>query len=152
MQQKNTSSNFNWLHSFAFFVSAFRLCKNASTNLKGFNDDKSSVPSGSPPPPPSLLDSLELEPFVPQNLKESKNLGGGEKRLKLPPKSKVLSEMSLSVPYHPYTVCLVCGISHKPLQRCSRCKTATYCSRWERQYLLLLLKAKQQINKSFSSI
>ena len=48
--------------------------------------------------------------------------------------------MSLSVPYHPYSCCLICGDdgirydknltkSRKELLRCSMCKYAIYCSR-----------------------
>ena len=44
------------------------------------------------------------------------------------------AKMSLSVPYHPYVVCLVCGndgkiSGSKSLQRCSNCKRAPYCCR-----------------------
>ena len=41
--------------------------------------------------------------------------------------------MSLSVPYHPYSCCLICGSDgcvddRKELLRCSGCKQALYCS------------------------
>ena len=55
-----------------------------------------------------------------------------------------LESMALSVPYHPYSVCLICGRGHsvdtsayqnfsvkldtkRNLQKCSGCKQALYC-------------------------
>ena len=48
--------------------------------------------------------------------------------------------MSLSVPYHPYSSCLICGedgisydesleVTRRKLNRCSGCKEAVYCSK-----------------------
>jgi len=104
-----------------------RICKKtSSSNLKGF--DEKAMEGLLQPTLPSLI---ELDhPFSPSE--EAKNFIGVDKRSKKERRPKS-GGMSLSVPYHPYTVCLMCGMgqgSHgKRLQRCSHCKTATYCSR-----------------------